>query len=397
MSEAAGEVVRGQRPASRATGRPLRIAAVGVSTGTTCGVHDHAVLLAAALERENVSCALHWRWRSDEASGASRSSTREWTRELTAELDRARPDAVLVHYSVFAYSYRGIPLLVHPVFAALRKLGVPIVTVLHEYAYPWKRDGLRGTAWAASQRALLFAVMRASGGVVATAAFRADWLASRRWLPHRPMTVAPVFSNLPSPSPGASGDRRGNVVGLFGYGHSGAAVALVLDAVRLLELRGVPVELVLLGAPGHASPAGEAWLRAAEARGIENPPAFSGTLPAQELSDALARCDVLLSAEPAGPTSRKTTLAASLASGRPVLAIDGPRRWAELIGSQAAVVVAPTAIALGDALGALLDDEDSREEIGARGRAFAQRSMSVQSSARVVAGLLDDVIEATVR
>jgi glycosyltransferase involved in cell wall biosynthesis len=393
VSDVGQEIVRAPRQAPGASQGRIRTAAVGVSTSRTCGVHDHAVLLAGGLEAENVSCALHWLWRDDESSGADRSSIRDWTRGVAAELEQDRLDAVLVHYSVFAYSYRGIPVFVRPLLAALRQLHVPIVTVLHEYAYPWRRDGARGTAWAIAQRALLWEVMRASAGVVVTAAFRADWLASRRLLAHRRMVVAPVFSNLPAPRASRLDRHDGHVVGLFGYGHTGAAVSLVLDAMRMLERRGAPAQLVLLGSPGRSSAAGEAWVQAAGARGL-GPPSFSGTLPAQQLSDALAQCDVLLSAEPAGPTSRKTTLAASLASGRPVVAIDGPRRWAELVGSRAAVIVEPTAAALGDALHTLLNDRAAREEFGARGKAFAEQNMSVQNSARILAGLLDDVVGA---
>ncbi len=99
---------------------------------------------------------------------------------------------------------------------------------------------------------------------------------------------------------------------------------------------------------------------------------FSDTLPAQDLSDALAACDLLLFADTAGPSSRKGTLAASLASGRPVLAIDGPRRWLELVWAEAASVVEPTAPALADAMEELLGDRAAREALGARGRAFAE-------------------------
>ena len=224
-----------------------------------------------------------------------------------------------------------------------------------------------------------------------TAAFRAEWLASRAWLPRRRAVVAPVFSNLPPPAEDTRPDRHSRVIGLFGYAYDGAAVSLVLDAVRLLEHRGLPAQLILLGAPGRPSPAADAWLEAARTRGVERSLSFSGTLSAQELSDALAACDVLLSAEPSGPTSRKTTLAASLASGRAVVALDGPRRWPELIQSQAALVVPPTADALADAVASLLEDEARRETLGARGRAFAQRAMGVERSAEVVARLLEDV------
>jgi glycosyltransferase involved in cell wall biosynthesis len=365
---------------------PLRVAVVGVSTSRMCGVRDHAVLLADALAEENVNCSLHWLWPEARSLGHARSEVRSWTRQLKATLERGDYDAILLHYSVFAHAYRGLPIFVRPLLSALGASRIPLVTILHEYAYPWRRGGLRGTAWAVTQRAVLFGVMRASAAVVVTAYFRAEWLASRAWLPRRRTVVAPVFSNLP---PARAVAPRGQLVGLFGYGHDGAAMPLVVDAMRLLYDRGVEARLVLLGAPGRTSPAGEAWSSAAQARGVAGSLSFSGTLAAQELSDALSECEVLLSAEPSGPTSRKTTLAASLASGRPVVALDGQLRWQELIESDAAVVVPATADALADALAALLGDEDLRESVGTRGRVFAKRTMDVQYSAREVSWLLD--------
>ena len=381
---------------SRSTGRAeqLRVGAVGMSTAEPCGVRDHAVLLAEALARENVSCSLHWLWRDRSSSAsASRSEVRRWIGTLADEIAQARLDAVLLHYSVFAFSHRGVPIFVRPLLAAIRASRVPLVSFMHEYSYPWRIGGIRGKGWALTQRALLIYLMRASAAVAVTADSRADWLASRVWLPNRPIAVAPVFSNLPSATarPQPRGD---NHIGLFGYAYEGAAVGLILDALRLLADRGLEARLTLLGAPGRSSPAADAWIAAAEARGVAGALDFSGTLAPRDLADALAACDVLLSAEPTGPTSRKTTLAASLASGRPVVALDGRNRWAELSIAEAARIVQPRPHALAEALAALLEDEDLRDRLGQRGREFAGRSMSVDQSARIVAQLIEGVLRA---
>lgn len=386
MSELPGDAAPQSRAAAGGAFAPLRVAVVGVSTSRMCGVRDHAVLLAEALGQEGVDCSLQWLWPEARSLGQARSELRSWTGQLKATLERGDYDAVLLHYSVFAHAYRGLPIFVRPLLSAVGASRAPLLTVLHEYAYPWRRGGLRGTAWAVTQRAVLFDVMRASSAVVVTADFRAEWLASRAWLPRRRTVVAPVFSNLPPPRAVAPHSRR---LGLFGYGHDGAAVSLVLDAVRLLDEQGLEARLVLLGGPGRTSPGGETWVSGARARGVADSLSFSGTLAAQELSDALSECEVLLSAEPSGPTSRKTTLAASLASGRPVVALDGHLRWRELIESDAAVVVPATADALADAVAGLLGDAVLRETVGARGRAFAKRTMDVQHSASKVARLLE--------
>jgi colanic acid biosynthesis glycosyl transferase WcaI len=306
------------------------------------------------------------------------------------ELERSRPDAILLHFSTFAYSYHGVPLFVRPMLSAVHRARAPVITIAHELVYPWRAGGWRGKVWALTQRALLIEVSRASESMIVTADFRADWIASRRWLPKRPVLVAPVFSNLPPPAVSSRPERSRKVVGLFGYAYESVALDHVLDAVRLLEDRGTQVQLVLLGAPGRASSAGERWLAAARMRDLGKLVSFAGPLPPQTLSDQLAGSDVLLFADTVGPSSRKGSLAGSLASGRPVIAIDGRRRWAALAESDAIEVVEPTAQALAEAIAELLADEARREALGARGRAFAEREMGVARTADAVKRLIGD-------
>ncbi|HYM46656.1 MAG TPA: glycosyltransferase [Solirubrobacteraceae bacterium] len=392
--ETVQEIASDERDAPGAQiGRPIRTAVVGMSVSRTCGVRDYAGLLVEALSRENVSCSEHWLLRGERSLRAGLAEVRAWSRALAAELDESQPDAVLLHYSIFAYSYRGFPVFVRPTLSALRGARIPLVTLMHEFAYPWMLGGWRGNAWALAHRALLIDVMRASAAVLVTTDFRAEYLTSRRWLARRPLAIAPVFSTLPPPVPRARPDRDGSVLGLFGYAYDSHAISLVLDALRLLKERGSHVRLVLLGAPGRESALAEAWLKAAGARDLTQALSFAGPFAAQDLSNALAACDVLLFADTAGPSSRKTTLAGSLASGRPVIAVDGPRTWSELVELEAARIVQPSAAALADAIAALLGDVGLREALGARGRAFAEERMGVAQSATVVTELLGKVLE----
>ncbi|MHB8235470.1 MAG: glycosyltransferase [Solirubrobacteraceae bacterium] len=364
-----------------------RIGVVGVSIDDPCGVRDHAMLLAAALTREELVCSLHWLQRTDASIGAETTEITRWARSLAGELERERLDAVLLHYSVFALSHRGVPVYVRPVVRALRKLRVPLVSFMHEFAYPWHLGALRAKVWAATQRVALIDVMRASAGIVVSADDRAEWLRTRPWLPQRAISVAPVFSNLPPASqPGAGGDVER--IGLFGYAHEGVAVQTVVEALRVLQEGGRELELVLLGAPGRDSPAGARWLERAATNGVGEALSFSGRLPAQQLSDELAACAVLLFAEQGGPTARKTTLAASLSSGRPVVVLDGPNSWAQLRQAQATVVAEPEPRSLAIAVARLLDDAGARERQGALGLAFAQSTMSVGQSAKIVGDAL---------
>jgi glycosyltransferase involved in cell wall biosynthesis len=367
---------------------------VGLSTSATCGVRDYAQLLADELTRQGRPCELHWLRRRQLSLRGSRAEMGAWTRQLARELDESRPRAVLLHYSVFSYAYRGLPLYVRPTLQALRATHAPLVTILHELAYTSEDPSPRGRVWALTQRLALREVMRCSAAAIVTVQVRAGWLASCRWLPSRPVSVAPVFSNLPAARPAQPGERDGALVGVFGYSHETAAVAPVLDAVRELGARGTPVRLSLLGAPGPDSASGTAWSAGARARGLADVVSFSGTLPAQELSDALAACDVLLMADASGPSSRKTTLAASLATRVPVVAIDGPLTWSELVQCDAARVVHGTPAALADALAQLLADERERRALGARGARFAEQQMTVTRTAQTVGAVLERALAA---
>ena len=378
--------------APAAAGRePLEVAVVGISTDVTCGVRDHATGLSLALADEGVSCTTHWLNRSATSLRGARAEVGEWTAALAAELERSRPDAVLLHYSVFSFAHRGLPLFTPPVLGAVRRAGVPLLTVLHEGAYNWGGRGPREAVWALTQRVALIELLRACAAVIVTSERRAEWFGSRRWLPSREIVVAPVFSNLPAPA--AAARPQAATVGLFGYAHEGSEPALILDALGLVRERGVPARLLLLGAPGADSPAGERWSAAAAERGLSQALAFSGRLPAGELSAALGSCEVLLFADRPGPSSRKTTLAASLASGRPLLALDGPRSWSALVEADGALMVAQRAPEIAAALERLFADAGEREALAARGIGFYERAMSVQSSARTVAALLARVLD----
>ncbi|HEX5223859.1 MAG TPA: glycosyltransferase [Solirubrobacteraceae bacterium] len=366
----------------------MRVAVVGISEKQACGVRDHATLLAGALERRGLTCSMHWITREARGARASVAELSRFRRRLERELADERPDAILVHYSVFAYSLKGLPVGVPAMFATLRRVGVPVVGVLHEYAYPWRYGGWRGAVWAISQRAVMPAVMRSLDGAIVTAEQRERWLRTRRWLPSRPVANAPVFSNLPAPRTPAREAAAADVIGLFGYAYQGAASELVLDALASLREQRGDVELRLLGWPGPDAPGGAEWLRLAGARGVAHALSFTGPLPAQELSDQIAACEVLLFADRAGPSSRKGSLAGSLASGRPIVAIDGPMTWDAFRRAGALRVVAPNAAALRDELATLLADRGALEAQGARGLDFYEREMSLGLTAERALELL---------
>jgi glycosyltransferase involved in cell wall biosynthesis len=361
-----------------------RIAVVGVSARRYCGVRDHARLLSEELRGRGIDVAEHW---LNIEPGASLAAARRATLDFAAALPRQvlekRSQALLLHYSVFAYSHRGIPVHAAALARAVRAPGVPVLAVLHEVAYPWpRRADARGVAWALSQRLAARRVIALSSAAIVTADFRAEWLDGAWWLPRRPIRVAPVFSNLPV----ASASPRSGTVGIFGWSFDAATVGLTVDA--LAPAGPDAPRLRLLGAPGPDAEAAKPWRTHAEQAGMAERLEFSGALPVAQLADELAASEVLLYVDPAGLSGRKGTLAAALASGRPVLAVAGKRAWPALESSGAVDLAPRDAASIRAALGALLGDAARRQSLADAAREFYAREMSVGHTADVALDLL---------
>lgn len=371
--------------------KPLVLVA-GASSGEVCGVRDHAQILSGGLAEVGFDPVVEW---GDFSSQPAAAEVDAWLRRVEARVQREHPDVILFHYSVFTLAWRGIPVHALTVTHRLAHLGLPVVMLLHEYAYPWRRRGWRGVAWAISQRLALWFVVSRAAALIVTTPQRAEWIASRRWLPRRPVAVAPVFSNLPPAQLLHTSTRAGIRLGLFGYGHEAVPLPMLLDALSALRQTTPEARLLLLGAPGPDSASGRHVLALARQRGLADVLDFTGVLPAQDLSDSLAACDVLLFTDTDGPSSRKTTLAASLASGRPVVALDGPNTWRDLVRGQAIELVRPTATALAETVGQLLADRSAADALGGRGRAFVDRNMSVDRAAAIVLSVVREVVAAS--
>jgi hypothetical protein len=101
---------------------------------------------------------------------------------------------------------------------------------------------------------------------------------------------------------------------------------------------------------------------------------------------------VLLFPDRGGPSPRKGTLAAVLASGRPVVAIDGPNCWPAFARAAALEIVPSTAHALAGAVEHLLLDETAQEALGARGRSFYEAHMDVGRTVDAVLELVGETL-----
>ncbi|HEU5003740.1 MAG TPA: glycosyltransferase [Actinomycetota bacterium] len=390
-----------------AAGPGRAVLVVGASTSEPCGVRDYAERQCGAFRAAGLTVTTAW-WERD-LDWSLAEAHREWVR-WSAQLAGLRDGGyawVLVHYSAFSWGYRGLPVWAPALATAARHCG-PVVYVLHELVYPFR--GLSGKAalWAMGQRAALLPMLLGARGAVVTTEGRSDWLAGRRWLPRRPVTVVPVPSTLPpGEGPAAGGEAGGtgsedagsedagseDVIGVFGYGAEGFDPAPVLATVTDLHARGLGGRLRLIGAPGPDSPAGRRWRAAAQSAGVEGALEFTGVLPIAGLRPALEEADVIAFPDRAGPSTRKSTLAGVLDCGRPVVALDGPERW-DFFVDQRAVVVCPAA-GMAGAIGDLLADAHRRRELGGRAQAFYHRWMDLGVTAGAVRAFADRVTSGT--
>ena len=363
----------------------MKVLNIGISERPICGVHDYGCGFAEELRTlgddvETRWCVTECKW----------DRTLDWIRSLDTGSEPAKFDVIVWHYSVFSYGVRGIPVLVLPLLARLRRLSVPVVVVLHEYAYAWHRNGWRGATWAVTQRLALLPLVWRARGIIVTVEERADWLGRRFWLPRRPVFTAPVFSNLPVPDDPLPVATVGRRIGMFGYRSSERQ--LTMKALAGLNAEVPSAELWLIGAPGPDTEIGLQWREAAATAGVEGALKFTGPISSGNLASAVSGCDLAVFHDGGGPSSRKTTLAAFLAAGVPVVAVDGPNTWRALVDEGAVRLVDPNSGAIAANLRELILDATARQELGWRGQEFYRKHQARRKVVSQIANFIKEIL-----
>lgn len=370
-------------PMAMARTSDLEVLVAGASHGAICGVRDQAEVLATALEQLGMSVTTVWSAGPTSPMG----SLQALARAVRSRCADVRPDVVLLHYSAFAYARRGVPLGVPALAFQLRGLDVPVLLFAHEFAFGWGRRGWRGTVQAVTQRAALVPLVAVSSAIVTTTGDRARFLRSRWWLPRRRVTVAPVITNIPVADAGGVGVP--GRVGVFGFGSEAMEVGTTVEAVARVARRVPDAHLMLIGSPGPDSGAADRWRAAARRAGCRL--AFTGILAAGEVSAQLQATQVMVMPERGGPTARKTTLAAALSHGRPVVAFKGANAWPDLVSAGAVDLVAVDAEAMAERLALLLTDGNRRASLTRAALAFHRAQLSPARVAGLVADVLGEV------
>jgi glycosyltransferase involved in cell wall biosynthesis len=240
-----------------------------------------------------------------------------------------RPSWVLLQYNPFSYGRWGVaPGLVHGALQ-LRRAGVPLAIMVHE-AWPAMTDW-RTTLMGLWQRAQLRALLRLAGTVLTSTealsrVVRCDAV-------HVPVAtnVSPA-ATTPEEARRAVGMRDGLVVAMFGRNHWTRDLDLAAAALTAIVVaRGTqPTTVLNLGAD---APALDLPLDV----DVRTP----GVLSEHALSLHLWASDMLLLPFTDGVSTRRTTLMAALAHGRPVVGLSGSNTDAMLLANRQAITLTP--------------------------------------------------------
>lgn len=356
---------------------------LGASSEPICGVRQVASRLEPAFVERGATVHTCW-WIRPSATGlfSLRDSVDAYCNQVARAAIDIKPDLVILHYSVFTWAFRGVPVFVSRLRRLLSSFDCPITAFLHEYAVSTSWREPQSLLIGAAQQVALTRLLKSCSACVVTTEQRLAALRNRRSAVRLAMAFLPVPSGIaPMAVAGSRTDGGPIRIGVLGWATPGYAVDTVTGAVTRLLAEGHDVSLTLIGQPGPESDDARAWTESSPGGAV----VMTGVLDRCELSRALASMDMLAFPDPDGPASRKSTLAAALAHGLPIIAFDGPGRWAAAIASGAVVIAPNDAHGLALALATLVSSAAARVEQGARALAFSHEHLDPRA---VVDGVL---------
>ena len=353
------------------------------------GVSDYSRRLALALARAGDRVDV-WAPEAEgtelELGGASvhrvaHPFTPSGLRRLDRELSLAGGGVLLVQYVPSAFGFRAMNV---PFALWLASRPEPLWVMFHEVAHP---VGLRlppgQTARGLVNRAMAAIVLRRAGRVlVSTSAWtrQLERLGARR-----PVTELPIPSNLPERvAPEDVAAARASVAApgevLIGhFGTYGPLLAPMLLSVLPRLLGGDARRKVLLVGRGSG--------RFAAALGDGGRTLATGPLEQYPAAVQLAACDVLLQPFPDGATTRRTTLMAGLALGKPVVTNAGQLSepfWAP--SGAVALAPSPRPDDIAATAEALLQAPDRWATLGERARHLYAERFSLERTVAALRG-----------
>ena len=353
----------------------------------TGGVSDYSGVIAAGLasagETVHVWCPASIRGSSKFAGVQVHDSGGSWTGADLVRLDAAlnrtpAPRRLLVQWVPHLYGRRSLNLAFCRWLRRRGRCGDHLELMVHEPYLAFGEGLIRQDIAAAVQRAMVMLLLSAAQRVWVAIPAWADHL--RSWTLGRsiPFCWLPVPSTVPvAPASEAVADHRkqllrgsdGIIAGHFGTyskevrGDLRKVLPRVLDAAP-------EIQVLLLGRGSQ-----EALQELCETTGTDRSRVVaSGPLGGLELSYHLQACDLMMQPYIDGASTRRTTLMAALAHGRPVVTTTGRLSEAFWTGCEAITAVpAGDAAAMVQSTVALARDPERRRQLSVAAKCLYDR------------------------
>ena len=289
-----------------------------------------------------------------------------------------RPDWTLLQYNPFPFGRAGVaPRLLYQA-RRLRRTGAPLAVMVHE---GWiDAVDARSAAISRWQRMQLHEVLSWADAVMTSTETLAE--AIGRGAVHVPVgaNVTPAASS-PAMARAELGLERRLVVALFGRDNPSRALDHAEAAIRAIVDSYGPDALTVLNLGADASPLGVPG-----GVDVQSP----GPLPEKALSLRLWASDLVLLPFTDGLTTRRSTLMAALAHGRPVLGLSGSSTERELDECVAMTPVGDLSAYAQEAV-SLCSDGPRRSALGESGAALYRREFDWPVVARRTAAVVEEM------
>jgi glycosyltransferase involved in cell wall biosynthesis len=298
---------------------------------------------------------------------------------------RRRQVTLLLQYVPQGFGLRVMNL---PFLVWLSSRREPLWVMVHEAAFPF----IRGQPL---KHHVLATVTRVMLGTIGSRADR-TFVSVPAWVPYlrryarlrRTPEWLPVPSNLPTTSSAVKSELRARLgipahaELLVHFGSYGGVVIAPFRAVAARLLIPYPERWLLL--VGRNSDRFRDELAQAHPE-LAGRLVGMGSLPPQDVADALHSADLAVYAFPDGVSGRRGSLMAALALGVPVLGTEGASTEPFWLEQQAvALVPAWDAEAMADAVTALLKDPARRADLAERGRAAYAKYFSIERTSEIL-------------
>jgi glycosyltransferase involved in cell wall biosynthesis len=301
--------------------------------------------------------------------------TRCW-QQIADVAQRQRFEVLNIQYEPAAYAMQvGVNFL--PSGWVRRKIKTPSVTTFHDLLVPYLFPKAGPLRWKVVEY-----LARHSDAVIVTNE------EDRARLADLSAAVIPIGSNI---DPALAGKfdralervRRGVqpaefLLGYFGFLNLSKGGSDLMQALKILSDRGLPIKLLLIGGLiGSSDPTNAEYAaqveRLIDALGVQDRVITTGYLEPPEVSRALLICDVLVLPYADGASPRRGSLLAAIAHGRAIVTTEPRYPIGGMTNEEAVMYVPPgDPQALADAVQRVLIDEAWRARLQANISAAAE-------------------------